>query len=332
MHIPDNYLSPSTCAVMGATMLPVWKYSITKVKQKISKKKLPTLGICAAFSFLIMMFNMPVPGGTTAHAVGSVLIALILGPYSATIAVTIALLIQALLFGDGGILAFGANTFNMAFVMPFVGYYLYKFLKNRFKFKNGEYVAAFIGAYVGLVAAASCAGIELGIQPLLFKGPLGHPLYCPYPINISLPAMASVHLIVGLVEGIVTVGVFAYIKKVAPDAIVTEDNTENVSYEYETKNKKSKWYIIIPLVIMIILTPLGLIASGSAWGEWDPSELKDLVGFIPKGMSHGINYSPIGKDYGFSGLGAVSGYLLSAVIGVLILVIIFRVISSLKKE
>ena len=67
-------------------------------------------------------------------------------------------------------------------------------------------------------------------------------------------------------------------------------------------------------------------------GEWDPSELKDLVGFIPKGMAHGINYSPIGKDYGFSGLGAVSGYLLSAVIGVLILVIIFRVISSLKKE
>ena len=70
MHIPDNYLSPSTCAVMGLTMLPVWKHSITKVKNEISKKKMPLLGICAAFSFLIMMFNVPTPGGTTAYAVG----------------------------------------------------------------------------------------------------------------------------------------------------------------------------------------------------------------------------------------------------------------------
>ena len=82
MHIPENYLSPGTCTVMGAAMIPIWKYSISKVKRTIDKKKIPILGVCAAFSFLIMMFNIPAPGGTSAHAVGSVLIAIILGPAS----------------------------------------------------------------------------------------------------------------------------------------------------------------------------------------------------------------------------------------------------------
>ncbi|HEY5575813.1 MAG TPA: energy-coupling factor ABC transporter permease, partial [Clostridiaceae bacterium] len=128
MHIPDNYLSPSTCFVMAAVMVPVWKRASAKTKEELSKKKMPLLGICAAFSFLIMMFNIPLPGGTTGHAIGAVLVAILLGPYEAVVAVTIALAIQALFFGDGGILAFGANCFNMAFIMPFTGYYIYRFI------------------------------------------------------------------------------------------------------------------------------------------------------------------------------------------------------------
>ena len=113
MHIPENYLSPSTCAVMAAAMVSVWTYSVKKVKEEIPKVKMPLLGIGAAFSFLGMMFNIPLPGGTTGHAVGGTLIAILTGsPSAGCIAVTIALLIQALLFGDGGILAFGANCFG----------------------------------------------------------------------------------------------------------------------------------------------------------------------------------------------------------------------------
>ena len=104
MHIPDNYLSPSTCVVMAGAMTPVLVHSVKKVKKEIPKEKIPLLGIGAAFSFLLMMFNVPLPGGTTGHAVGGTLIALLLGPEAACISVTIALFIQALLFGDGGIL------------------------------------------------------------------------------------------------------------------------------------------------------------------------------------------------------------------------------------
>lgn len=128
MHIPENYLSPQTCAVMGAIMVPVWYRAVKKVDVQIKLKKDTgtMLGISSSLSFLIMMFNLPVPGGTTAHAVGAVLIALLMGPWAATLSVSVALLLQACLFGDGGILAFGANAFSMAFVMPFVGYGVYK--------------------------------------------------------------------------------------------------------------------------------------------------------------------------------------------------------------
>ena len=99
MHIPENYLSPSICAVMTAAMLPVWGYSIHKIKTEIPKSKMPLLGIGAAFSFLGMMFNVPLPGGTTGHAVGGTLIAILTGsPAAGCIAVSIALLIQTLLF------------------------------------------------------------------------------------------------------------------------------------------------------------------------------------------------------------------------------------------
>lgn len=132
MHIPENYLSPSTCAVMTAAMVPVWGYSINKVRTEIPKARMPLLGIGAAFSFLGMMFNVPLPGGTTGHAVGGTLIAILTGnPAAGCISVSIALLIQALLFGDGGILAFGANCFNMAFVLPYLGFFLYKLLLKK---------------------------------------------------------------------------------------------------------------------------------------------------------------------------------------------------------
>ena len=154
MHIPENYLSPSTCAVLGAAMVPVWLVAVSKVRRHVPQEKLPLLGIAAALSFLGMMFNVPLPGGTTGHAVGGTLIAILFGPYAACLSVSVALLIQALFFGDGGILAFGANCFNMAVVLPFTGYAVYKFLRRQLSAPSGEYIAAGVGAYAGINAAA----------------------------------------------------------------------------------------------------------------------------------------------------------------------------------
>ena len=327
MHIPENYLSPATCGVMTAVMVPVWAYAIKKVKDKIPKEKMALLGICAAFSFLGMMFNVPLPGGTTGHAVGGTLIAIILGPEAACISVTIALLIQALLFGDGGILAFGANCFNMAFLLPFAGYGVYKLLQKLFKnSEKTKYVSAALGSYVGLNLAALAAAIEFGIQPSIAHDAAGNALYCPYGLSVSIPAMMIGHLtIFGLAEAIFTVAIFAFVSKTDPGAIKTGEKTNNKA-------------LYILLGVLVVLTPLGLLAEGTAWGEWGVDEIHEVtskgvqLGYTPAGMTKGFSWESIMPDYTIGTLPDILAYILSAVIGTAILVIVFRLIAAAMKS
>src|SRR5256714_10583439 len=107
-------------------MSPAWCTAARRVRHTLADRQVPLLAIGAAFCFTIMMFNLPVPGGTTVHPVGGVLLAVLLGPWNAMIGMTVALVIQALVFADGGVLALGANSFTMAFAMPFSGYLVYR--------------------------------------------------------------------------------------------------------------------------------------------------------------------------------------------------------------
>ncbi|MFA6357869.1 MAG: cobalt transporter CbiM [Candidatus Omnitrophota bacterium] len=215
MHIPDGYLGPLTCGFFYAVMLPIWTIASKIVQKALSVKQVPMLAIGAAFSFVIMMFNVPIPGGTTGHAVGGVIVAILLGPWAACIAITVALVIQALLFGDGGITAIGANCFNMAFVLPFAGYYIYKMISYNSAVSSKRIViAAGIAGYLAINLAALFAGIEFGLQPLLHHTANGQTLYCPYGLNVAVSAMVGEHLLIfGWVEGIVTALVVKYLQK-----------------------------------------------------------------------------------------------------------------------
>jgi len=201
--------------IFYVVMAPIWAMASKIVKKTLSAKQVPLLAIGAAFSFVIMMFNVPIPGGTTGHAVGGVLVAILLGPWAACIAITVALVVQALLFGDGGITAIGANCFNMAFVLPFVGYYIYRAISYNSPIdSNRRVVAAGIAGYIGINVAAFLAGAEFGIQPLLHHTASGQALYCPYGLNVALPAMVGEHVLVfGWVEAIVTALVVKYLQK-----------------------------------------------------------------------------------------------------------------------
>ena len=126
MHIPDGYLSPATCAALYAGSTPFWYVSLQKVKRAMHTRLVPLLSLFAAFSFVIMMFNLPLPGGTTGHAAGIGLAAVVLGPWAGMLAISIALIIQAFFFGDGGITAIGANCFNMAIAGSLVAYAVYR--------------------------------------------------------------------------------------------------------------------------------------------------------------------------------------------------------------
>ncbi len=225
MHIPDGYLGPATCGFFYAVMLPIWALASKIVKKTLKAKQVPLLAIGSAFSFVIMMFNVPIPGGSTGHAVGGVLVAILLGPWAATIAITVALVVQALLFGDGGITAIGANCFNMAFVLPFVGYYVYRLISAGSTVGSSRrVVAAGIGAYLGINMAALCAGIEFGLQPLFHHTAIGQALYCPYGLNVAVPAMLGGHLLVfGWVEVLVTALVVKYLQKQSPELLQSQE-------------------------------------------------------------------------------------------------------------
>jgi cobalt/nickel transport system permease protein len=315
MHIPDGYLSPATCGAMYAVTAPFWYLAVDRVRKVLTSRTVPVLALFSAFSFVLMMFNVPVPGGTTAHAVGATLLAIVLGPWAAVLGVSVALGIQALFFGDGGLLTFGANCFNMAIVMPLVGYFIYKVISSNSEITSPRRIlGAVIGSYVGLVVASAVAGIELGIQPALFHTANGTPLYAPYSLSVALPAMVIAHLAVaGPIEAAVTGGVVTYLQRSHPSLIKAD----------ATRKKESKlWILWGALGVLALATPLGLLASGTAWGEWGVDELKNMgLGFIPQGLEKLAGWWPAPlPDYGFPRMGAVIGYILSAVVGIALIV------------
>lgn len=332
MHIPENYLSPVSCAVMGAAMIPVWVHAVKKTNAELPKEKLPLLGAGAAFSFLAMMFNVPLVGGTTGHAVGGTLIALLFGPHAACLAVSVALLLQAVIFGDGGVLAFGANCFNMAFVLPYTGYAIYRLIlgKKQEASTARTGIAAFLGSYLGLNLAALCCAVEFGVQPLLFQDAAGNALYCPYDLSVAIPAMMIPHLAVaGFVEAVFTVAVFALVRKTAPELTY-----ERLRVDPPERGSKKRYVPIFALIaVLIAACPLGLLATGTAWGEWGADEIAEIVtdgkalGYTPSGLESGWSLDVPMPDYALEGMNETLAYVLSAVIGVALLIIIFKLIS-----
>lgn len=280
MHIPDGYLSPVTCAILYAAAAPFWAIALNRVKKLLNTRLVPLLSVFAAFSFVIMMFNIPLPGGTTGHAAGIAVAAIVLGMWGSVLAISVALLIQALFFGDGGVLAFAANSFNMAIVGSFVAAAVYRIVANRAEITSTRrIIAAGLAGYAAINAAAFVAAIEFGIQPMLFQDASGAPLYAPYPLHIAVPAMMIGHLTVaGFAEAIVTAGVVAYIQKTdstllrltAPDA----PNENEIAEKGGWRATRPLW---IGLAALMILTPLGLLAAGTAWGEWSPEDFKDAA-------------------------------------------------------
>jgi cobalt/nickel transport system permease protein len=324
MHIPDGYLSPGTCVVMFAVMLRFWYFGLKKLRETLNARSAPLAALLAAFSFVIMMFNVPLPGGTTGHAVGGALAAIILGPEVAIIAISIALIIQAFFFGDGGILAIGANCFNMAVVLPYVSYAIYQAIGGKHPVEAPRrMVGAFVGGWVGLTVAALFAGIEFGIQPALFHAADGTPLYAPYPLSVALPAMVIPHLLVaGIIEGVLTALVVAYLRLANRAAL---EITAQPALAAEAASFRRLRVLWVGLVVLVFAAPLGLLAPGTAWGEWGADELAALgLNFVPQGLKQleGLWGAPL-ADYDLPALGNPSlGYILSAILGIVVIAVV----------
>jgi cobalt/nickel transport system permease protein len=340
VHIPDGYLSPATCGTFGAAMVPVWVTAGRRVRKVVKSRYVPLVALGAAYSFLVMMFNVPIPDGTTAHAVGAVLVACVLGPWAAVVAVSIALLIQALFFGDGGVLAFAANAWNMAFVMPMVGYATYRLLTRRVSLTSPRRAfAAGVGGYVGLNAAALCAAVEFGLQPTLFHTANGTPLYAPFHLSQTIPAMMLAHLtIAGLVELALTAGVVAYLQRANLPLLRVNHAAVPVHDDDLAPARPVGWrWALVGLGAMAVLTPLGLLAPGGAFGEDTPANL-DLrryhLGAVPDGLARyaGFWHHALFDGYGFShDRHPALGYLVSAFVGIAAIAITVALVAGVVR-
>ncbi|ASJ17379.1 cobalamin biosynthesis protein [Thermococcus chitonophagus] len=198
MHIPDGLLSLPVIIVTYAVTIGVVGYSLRKLKN-LPEDKIPLLGLFAAGIFAAQMVNFPIIGGVSGHLLGATLVAILLGPYAAVIVITAVLLIQTLLFGDGGVTAIGANILNMGIIGAFLGYYLY----SRLKAIN-EQLAIAVASWTSVVTGAALVAVEIGVSKSL-------------PFMKVLSLMVGYHAVIGIGEAIITLAVVNAVRTKLPE-------------------------------------------------------------------------------------------------------------------
>lgn len=207
MHIPDGFLDPKTWVTLDVISAGGIGYAVKKIGQYLEDKSIPLMGVMAAFIFAVQMLNFPVAGGTSGHFMGGVLAAILLGPLTGLIIMSAVLVVQCFVFQDGGLTVLGANIFNMGLIGAVAGYYIYLFIHKLLgKNNNNLLISAFFSSWLAIILAASVCSLELA-----FSGTV--------PLHITLPAMAGVHALIGIGEGIITTLVLSFILKVRPDLL-----------------------------------------------------------------------------------------------------------------
>jgi cobalt/nickel transport system permease protein len=206
MHIPDGFIDGKTAAATAAISVTGIGLALRRVKRELPPRKAPLLGLAAAFLFAAQMLNFPVAGGTSGHLIGATLVAVLVGPSAAIVVVTTVLLVQCFLFADGGVTALGANVFNMGIVATVTGYGAYRLLMRWLHGARGQVTAiAFAAWFSTVLASISCAG-QLALSRTVAW-------------SSAFVAMTSVHILIGVGEGLISALVLLSIQRTRPDLI-----------------------------------------------------------------------------------------------------------------
>jgi cobalt/nickel transport system permease protein len=209
VHIPDGLISTPINLAAAAVSAGVGAAAVARARRTLGEKQVPILGVSAAFVFAAQMLNFPVAAGTSGHFLGALLVALLLGPLNGFLVMAVVLVIQALLFADGGLTALGTNIFNMGILGGFGGYGLFRLLCLLLPRRKGTFVAAAAAAaWFSVVLAASACAVELALSGTS-------------PLAVALPAMAGVHALIGVGEAIISAVVISLMLGVRPDLVTT---------------------------------------------------------------------------------------------------------------
>jgi cobalt/nickel transport system permease protein len=199
MHIPDGFVAPQIYLPAYILDISLLAYSIRRIKRSLNERAIPYLSSVSLLSFVISSITIPLPGGTSVHGTGIPILSILFGPWVAFVSYSLILFLQAVLFGEGGITTFPINSISMGFVGSFAAFFTYKAL-SIFK----EEVSIVISSFVSIMLSALLIATILGIHPYLFKKADGSPLYFPFGLYITIPAVIVPHIFVGLGEGLLS--------------------------------------------------------------------------------------------------------------------------------
>lgn len=299
LHIPDGFLNLVISLIFWALSIVAIGISITKTNQLLGEKQVPLMGIMAAFIFAAQMLNFPVLGGTSGHFLGGALAAIVLGPWAGILVMTAVIAVQALLFQDGGLLVMGANIFNMGVLTAAIGFGLYRLVIGS-QNQTVRLAVAGLAAWVSTVASALLTAIQLWLSGTS-------------RLEIVLPAMLTVHVLIGLGEAIITVAALAFIFRARPDLLTAEKSQE----------AGGRAWVVAGVVVALITVFFAPFASA------DPDGLERVaedMGFLSAGQSAPYQILP---DYtipflGETALSTVAAGLVGAIIVMALLMLVGR--------
>ncbi len=274
MHIPDGFLSTLVAVVLWILSAGVIAYALRRVGKDLGERQVPLMGVLAAAIFAGQMLNFTVAGGTSGHLLGAALAAILLGPWAAIIVMTTVVSIQALIFQDGGLLALGGNLFNMAVIGVAVAYFVYVSVQKAARGQRwGIFVGGALAAWLSIVIAALACALELALSGTS-------------PANVAVPAMAGIHMLIGLGEAGITLGALAFLYAARRDLLHIG--------EAAPKGGRVVW--IGGLVLALLLAVLSPFASAHPDGlEW----VAEQQGFLEAAREPLYSIIP---DYVFPGI------------------------------
>lgn len=288
LHIPDGFLSFSISIIFWIITVLLLAISVRKTQGELGERQIPLMGIMAAFIFAGQMINFPVAGGTSGHFLGGALAAIVLGPWAGILVMTSVIVLQALLFQDGGLLVMGANIFNMGLLTALIGFGLYRTVVGQ---SQGVRLAvAGVAAWLSVMAGALATALQLWLSGTS-------------PVSIVMPAMLGVHAIIGIGEALITVAALAFIMQTRPELLATK----------EVKARGGRGWMVAGIIIALVVVLLSPLASA------DPDGLERVaenLGFIEQGADAPYEMLP---DYTIPFLGETGlSTILAGAIGALV--------------
>ena len=291
MHIPDGFLSFLVSLILWLFSIILIGYALKRVGVDLGERQVPLMGVLAAAIFAGQMLNFAVAGGTSGHLMGSAIATILLGPWAAMLVITCVVSIQALIFQDGGLVVLGANIFNMAIIGVTVAYMVYHTVQKLAGGRSwGIFVGGFSAAWISIEMAALGAALELTVSGTS-------------PANIAIPAMGGIHALIGIGEGLITVGALAFLYASRRDLVQAG----------EAAPARGRYVWAIGLVMALALAIASPLASSHPDGlEWVAGQ----NGFLDLARSPFYEIIPDYMLPGFSNTAVAT--ILAGIIGVVI--------------